>query len=53
MVGRAFSTKGKKRTLTIMGEKVKRKEPVGRPRHRWVDNIKMDLIEIEWDTVKC
>jgi hypothetical protein len=22
--------------------------PLGRPRHRWVDNIKMDLREIEW-----
>jgi hypothetical protein len=24
------------------------KRPVGRPRHRWVDNIKMDLGEIGW-----
>jgi hypothetical protein len=23
----------------------------GRPRHRWVDNIKMDLREIGWDGV--
>jgi hypothetical protein len=23
------------------------KKPLGRPRHRWVDNIKMDLGEIE------
>jgi hypothetical protein len=23
--------------------------PLGRPRRRWVDNIKMDLREIEWD----
>jgi hypothetical protein len=22
---------------------------LGRPRHRWVDNIKMDLREIAWD----
>jgi hypothetical protein len=22
---------------------------LGRPRHRWVDNIKMDLREIGWD----
>jgi hypothetical protein len=25
------------------------KKPLGRPRHRWVDNIKMDLREIGWD----
>jgi hypothetical protein len=24
------------------------KRPLGRPRHRWEDNIKMDLIEIKW-----
>jgi hypothetical protein len=24
---------------------------LGRPRRRWVDNIKMDLREIEWDGV--
>jgi hypothetical protein len=23
--------------------------PLGRPRRRWVDNIKMDLREIGWD----
>jgi hypothetical protein len=26
-----------------------RKRPLGRPRHRWVDNIKVDLREIGWD----
>jgi hypothetical protein len=25
------------------------KRPLGRPRHRWVDNIKIDLREIGWD----
>jgi hypothetical protein len=24
------------------------KRPLGRPRRRWVDNIKMDLRETEW-----
>jgi hypothetical protein len=24
------------------------KRPLGRPRHRWVDNIKMNLREIGW-----
>jgi hypothetical protein len=25
--------------------------PLGRARHRWVDNIKMDLVEIGWSDV--
>jgi hypothetical protein len=25
------------------------KRPLGRPIHKWVDNIKMDLGEIGWD----
>jgi hypothetical protein len=25
------------------------KRPLGRPRRRWVDNIKIDLSSIEWD----
>jgi hypothetical protein len=32
-----------------MGEKVNACKILGRPRHRWVDNIKMDLREIGWD----
>jgi hypothetical protein len=24
------------------------KRPLGRPRHRWMDNIKIDLREITW-----
>jgi hypothetical protein len=24
------------------------KRPLGRPRHRWVDNVKVDLRQIEW-----
>jgi hypothetical protein len=27
------------------------KRQLGRPRRRWVDNIKMDLSEIGWDGV--
>jgi hypothetical protein len=29
--------------------KPERKKPLGRPRRRWVDNIKIILREIEWD----
>jgi hypothetical protein len=24
------------------------RRPLGRPRHKWEDNIKMDLQEVEW-----
>jgi hypothetical protein len=27
------------------------KRPLGRPRHRWVDNISMDLVEVGWGDV--
>jgi hypothetical protein len=33
--------------------KPERKRPLVRPRHRWVDNIKMDLREIGWDGMDC
>jgi len=29
--------------------KAERKRPLGRPRCRWEDNIKMNLKEIEWE----
>jgi hypothetical protein len=35
----------------ILVGKPEGKRPLGRPRRRWVDNIKMDLIEIAWDGV--
>jgi hypothetical protein len=28
---------------------LRRKRPLGRPRHMWVDNIKIELREREWD----
>jgi hypothetical protein len=31
--------------------KPERKKPLGRPRRRWVDNIRMDLGEVGWDDV--
>jgi hypothetical protein len=35
----------------ILVGKPEGKRPLGRPRRRWVDNIKMDLRYIEWDGV--
>jgi hypothetical protein len=43
---------GKKRNAyRIFVEKPEGKRPLGRPRRMWVDNIKIDLREIEWDGV--
>jgi hypothetical protein len=33
----------------ILVGKPEGKRPLGRPRRRWMDNIRIDLREIEWD----
>jgi hypothetical protein len=35
----------------ILAGKPEGKRPYGRPRHRWEDNIEMDLGEIGWESV--
>jgi hypothetical protein len=38
---------GEKRNMyRLLVGKPEGKRPIGRPRHRWIDNIKMDLSEI-------
>jgi hypothetical protein len=39
----------KKNACMILVGKPEGKRLLGRPRHRWVDNIKMTLREIGWD----
>jgi hypothetical protein len=39
----------KRNAYKILVGKPEGKRPLGRPRRRWVDNIKMDLREIGWD----
>jgi hypothetical protein len=39
----------KRNAYRILVGKKEGKSPLGRPRRRWVDNIKMDLGEIGWD----
>jgi hypothetical protein len=46
---RACSTNEEKRNAyRILVGKPERKRPLGRPRRRWEDNIRMDLGEIGW-----
>jgi hypothetical protein len=48
-MGRACSTNGEKRNgYRILVGKPEGKRPLGRPRRRWEDNIKMDLRDIGW-----
>jgi hypothetical protein len=45
-----MGTNGTKRNAyRILVGKSEGKRPLGRPRRRWVDNIKIDLREIGWD----
>jgi hypothetical protein len=37
--------------IVYWGGMPKTKRPLGRPRRKWVDNIKMDLREIGWDGI--
>jgi hypothetical protein len=36
----------------ILVGKLEGKRPLGRPEHRWEDNVKMDLREIEWGSME-
>jgi hypothetical protein len=40
---------GKRNAYRILVGNPEGKRPLGRPRCKWVDNIKMDLREIGWD----
>jgi hypothetical protein len=45
-MGGTCSTSGKEEEcISVIGGKPEGKKPLGRPRHRWVDNIKMGLGE--------
>jgi hypothetical protein len=47
-MGGPCNTNGEKRTAYRL---LVEKRPLGRPRCRWVDNIKMDLGEVGWGDV--
>jgi hypothetical protein len=41
----------KRNAYRLLVGKPERKRPIGRPRHRWEDNITMDLGEVGWGDV--
>jgi hypothetical protein len=41
----------KRNVYSLLVGKPERKRPLGRPRRRWIDNIKMDLLEVGLNVV--
>ena len=39
---------GERGAYRVLVGKPEGKSPLGRPRHRWEDNVKMDLKEVGW-----
>jgi hypothetical protein len=41
----------KRKAYRLLVGKPEARRPLGRPRRRWLDNIRMDLIEVGWADV--
>jgi hypothetical protein len=39
---------GNRNAYRLLVGKPNGNRPLGRPRHRWMDNIRMDLVEVGW-----
>jgi hypothetical protein len=50
-VGHVAGMEEKRNVYRLLVRKPEGKRPLGRPRRRWIDNIKMDLLEIGLDVV--
>jgi hypothetical protein len=51
-VGGTCGTNGREENVyRLLVGKPEGKRPLGKPRRRWMDNIKMDLLEIEFNVV--
>jgi hypothetical protein len=51
-MGGACSTNGEKGNAhRLLVGKPEGKKPLGRPRRRWMDNIRMDRVEVGWGDV--
>jgi hypothetical protein len=42
---------GERSAHRVLVEKPKGRRPIGRPRHRWEDNIKTELQEVGWGSM--
>jgi hypothetical protein len=50
-LGTCSTNGGEEESYRILVREPEGKRPIGRPRRRWVENIKIDVREIEWDGV--
>jgi hypothetical protein len=50
--GHVARVREKKNAFRLLVGKPEGKRPLGRPRRRWVDNIKLDLLDICWGAVE-
>jgi hypothetical protein len=41
----------KRNAYRLLVGKPEGRRPLGRPRRRWLDNVRMDLVEVEWGDV--
>jgi hypothetical protein len=46
--GNIARTREKRNAYRLLVGKPEERRPLGRPRCRWLDNIKMDLVEVGW-----
>jgi hypothetical protein len=51
MSGSCSTKGGEEERVQVICGKARGKEPLGRPRRRWVNNIRMDLGEVGWGDV--
>jgi hypothetical protein len=49
--GHAARMEGMRNACSILVGKPDRKRPLGRPRRRWKNNIRIDLREVGWEDV--
>jgi hypothetical protein len=50
-MGGACSTNGREEAYRLLVGKPEGRRPLGRPRCRWLDNIRMDLVQVGWGNV--
>jgi hypothetical protein len=49
--GHVAQMRDKRNAYRLLVGKPERRRPLGRSRHRWLDNIRIDLVEVGWGGV--